>query len=123
MTGCMEVPVQLLLAFIKEHQSWAIAVMFVTGFGESFAFLSLLFPGTLLLIAAGALAKSGTLPFPPMIAGSILGAVLGDSASYWLGRSFGGGIARLWPFTRNPQLLPNGVRFFERHGGKSVFVG
>ncbi|HEX3954442.1 MAG TPA: DedA family protein [Stellaceae bacterium] len=112
-----------LIDFIRDHQSWAIAIMFVTAFGESFAFLSLLFPGTTLLIAAGTLLKSGALPFWPVVIGSVVGAVLGDSVSYWIGRRFGGGIARVWPFTRNPDLLPNGIRFFEKHGGKSVFIG
>ena len=46
-----------------------------------------------------------------------------DSVSYWLGRSFGGGITRLWPFSRHPDVLPRGILFFERHGGKSVFIG
>jgi undecaprenyl-diphosphatase len=49
--------------------------------------------------------------------------VLGDAISYWLGRRFGGGIARIWPFSRNSGLLPSGIRFFERHGCKSVFIG
>jgi membrane protein DedA with SNARE-associated domain len=119
----MEQLAEPLLEFIKAHQSWAIAIMFITAFGESFAFLSLLFPGTTLLIAAGTLVKSGTLPFLPVMVGAILGAVLGDSMSYWIGRRFGGGIARLWPFSRNPKLLPSGIQFFERHGGKSVFIG
>jgi membrane protein DedA with SNARE-associated domain len=119
----MEDLAQPLLEFIKDHRSWAIAVMFITAFGESFAFLSLLFPGTTLLIAAGTLVKSGTLPFLPVMVGAILGAVLGDSISYWIGRRFGGAIARLWPFSRNPELLPSGMQFFERHGGKSVFIG
>ena len=123
MTGCMEDLAQPLIELIKEHESWAIALMFITGFGESFAFLSLLFPGTTLLIAAGALMKSGTLPYLPVMVGSILGAVLGDSVSYWIGRRFGGGIARLWPFSRNPELLPSGIQFFRRHGGASVFIG
>lgn len=119
----MEELAQPPLEFIKDHRSWAIAIMFITAFGESFAFLSLLFPGTTLLIAAGTLVKSGTLPFLPVMVGAILGAVLGDSISYWIGRRFGGGIARLWPFSRNPKLLPSGIQFFERHGGKSVFIG
>jgi membrane protein DedA with SNARE-associated domain len=114
---------QDLLDFVVAHRDWAVAVMFITAFGESFAFLSLLFPGTTLLIAAGALIKAGTLPYAPLMIGAIVGAVAGDIVSYWLGRRFGGALARVWPFTRNPSLLPNGIRFFERHGGKSVFIG
>lgn len=119
----MEDLAQPLLEFIQAHASWAVALMFVTAFGESFAFLSLLFPGTTLLIAAGTLMKSGTLPYLPVMVGAVLGAVFGDSVSYWIGRRFGGGIARFWPFTRHPALLPSGIQFFERHGGKSVFIG
>ena len=114
---------QPLIEFIRAHANWAIAAMFVTGFIESFAFFSLLFPGTTLLIAAGTLMKSGALPYLPVIVGAILGAALGDFVSYWIGRHLGGGMARLWPFSRNLELLPNGIRFFQRHGGKSVFIG
>jgi len=82
-----------------------------------------LFPGTTLLIAAGTLMSGGTLPYMPVLVGAVLGATLGDTVSYWIGRRFGDGIARIWPFTRNPELLPAGIRFFARHGGKSVFIG
>jgi membrane protein DedA with SNARE-associated domain len=119
----MEEFARLLLDFVEAHQGWAVAVMFVTAFGESFAFLSLLFPGTTLLIAAGGLLKAGVLPVLPVVIGAVVGATLGDSVSYWLGRRFGGGLAQVWPFTRSPELLPLGIRFFERHGGKSVFIG
>jgi membrane protein DedA with SNARE-associated domain len=119
----MEQLAQPLLDFIRAHSNWAAAVMFVTAFGESFAFISLLFPGTTVLIAAGTLMSAGTLPYGPVLIGAVAGAVLGDSVSFWIGRRFGGAIARLWPFSRNPDLLPRGIRFFERHGGKSVFIG
>lgn len=119
----MENLAEPLLEFIKVHQNWAIAVMFITAFGESFAFVSILFPGTTLLIAAGTLVADGKLEFLPVMTGAIVGAVLGDTVSYWIGRRFGGAIARLWPFSRNPELLSNGMLFFGRHGGKSVFIG
>jgi membrane protein DedA with SNARE-associated domain len=119
----MEHAAQVLLDIIREHQNWAVAVMFLTAFGESFAFVSLFFPGTSLLIAAGTLMHNGSLPIVPVLIGAIAGATLGDSISYWIGGRFGGAIGRLWPFSRNPSLLPNGIRFFERHGGKSVFIG
>ena len=115
--------VQPILDFISAHSGWAVAIMFVTAFGESFAFVSLLFPGTSLLIAAGALVAAGSLPYFPIMAGAIIGAVLGDTVSFWIGHRFGGGIARIWPFTRSPELLPSGIRFFAKHGGKSVFIG
>jgi len=119
----MEHLAEPLLEFIKAHQNWAIAVMFITAFGESFAFLSLLFPGTALLIAAGTLMKNGTLPFLPVMAGTILGAAFREPIAYWIGRRFGGAISRLWPFSRNPELLQKGIVFFERYGGISVFIG
>ena len=53
-------------------------VIGLTAFGESFVFLSLLFPGTAILIAAGTLVSEGILnPLPTVVAG-IAGAVLGE---------------------------------------------
>ena len=122
-TARMEQLAQPLIEFIKAHAEWAAVIMFITAFGESFAFLSLLFPGTTLLIAAGTLMSGGTLPYMPVLIGAVLGATLGDTVSYWIGRRYGGGIARIWPFSRNPELLPSGIQFFAKHGGKSVFIG
>src|SRR3982074_2739721 len=118
----MDAGAQPLLHFIKTHSDWAALVMFITAFGESFAFISLAFPGTTVLIAAGTLLSDGTLPYASILVGAGGGAVFGDSISYWLGRSFGGGVTRIWPFSRHPELLSRGILFFERHGGKSVFI-
>jgi membrane protein DedA with SNARE-associated domain len=115
--------VQPMLAVISAHAGWAFAVMVVTAFGESFVFLSLLFPGTSLLVAAGALMATGTLPYFPVLAGAALGAAFGDTVSYWVGRRFGPALAKVWPFTRNPELLPRGIGFFAKYGGMSVFIG
>ena len=112
-----------LIEFIQTHQDWAVVVIFITAFGESLAFVSLLFPGTMLLVAAGTMMRAGALPYAPLMTAAILGAVLGDFLSYWIGRSLGGRAARLWPLTRNRELLPAGMRFFARHGRKSVFIG
>ena len=112
-----------LVDLIGRHAVWAGPVMFVLAFGESFAFLSLLFPGTAIMVAAGAFIPSGTLSFWPLVIGCAAGAIAGDLISFWLGRRYGYLVARVWPFTRNPELLTRGFAFFERHGGKSVFIG
>ena len=95
----------------------------LTAFGESFVFLSLLFPGTAILIAAGALVATGTLDPVSIIIAGIIGAVLGDSISFWIGQRFGPAIATTWPFHKHPELLERSSDFFRRYGGASVFIG
>lgn len=111
------------LALIKDNPEWALLIVGVTAFGESFVFLSLLFPGTAILIASGALVSDGILKPLPIIIAGIVGAVLGDSISFWLGERFGHAMPRLWPYRDHPERLARGVRFFERFGGSSVFIG
>ncbi len=115
--------VHSLMQFVAQHAIWALPVIFVVSFGESLAFISFAFPGTSVLIAAGALISAGDLQLWPVLAGAIGGAVIGDSLSYWLGLRFGHHTEKLWPFTRHPDILPRGHAFFERHGVKSVFIG
>ncbi|HEX3431374.1 MAG TPA: DedA family protein [Rhizomicrobium sp.] len=116
------------VAFIKLHGAWAGPLMFIVTFGESFVGLSLLFPGTTVLVIAGTLVRwpfnpHGVLNVWPLLIGGILGAVCGDAISFWIGRRFGHYLERHWYFTRYPDFLPRGYRFFERYGVASVFVG
>jgi undecaprenyl-diphosphatase len=97
--------------------------MFVTAFGESFVFLSLLFPGTALMVAAGLLVPDGALPLFPLLSGAILGAVLGDGVSWQLGRRYGHLLNNRWPFTRRPELMIQATAFFQKYGLASVFIG
>jgi membrane protein DedA with SNARE-associated domain len=112
-----------ILGFIKANPGLAAFVIGMTAFGESFVFLSLLFPGTAILIATGSLVAAGILnPFSPVLAG-IVGAVIGDGVSFWLGQKFGPLFSGIWPFKNNLERLATGVRFFECYGGSSVFIG
>ena len=109
--------------FLARHAVWAGPIMFLLSFGESVAFLSLLFPGTAIMVAAGAFIPGGTLSFWPQVIGCVLGATLGDGISFWLGRRYGHLVEKVWPFTRHPEQLARGFAFFQRHGGMSVFIG
>ena len=112
-----------LLAFIKANPGWAMSVIAITAFGESFAFLSLLFPGTAILIACGGLVQAGVIPFFSTAFAGIIGAVLGDAISFWLGQKFGPLLPEVWPFKRHPEMLERATSFFRRFGGLSVFIG
>jgi membrane protein DedA with SNARE-associated domain len=114
---------QDVLAFVRDHAEWAGVVVFVTCFGESLAFVSLLLPGTTILFAMGTLLATGALDIWSLMAYAIVGAVLGDLVSYWIGVKLGPAAHRTWPFRTRPLLLERGIAFFEKHGGKSVFFG
>src|SRR5215472_3985405 len=79
----MEGIVQPTLDFIAANAGWAFPVMFITSFAESFIFVSLLFPGTSILVVAGTLMSAGSLPYWPVLAGGDVGAVLGGSVWLW----------------------------------------
>src|SRR4051812_16006049 len=114
---------QQLVDFLRQHESWAGPILFVTAFGESLCIVNLFVPGTAILIAAGALIPLGAVDPWSAFLWSVPGAVLGDSLSYWIGRRFTPYLPRLWPFTRHPDMLPRGEAFFRRYGGWSVAIG
>jgi membrane protein DedA with SNARE-associated domain len=68
---------------------------------------------------AGAAAMAGQ-PMMPFLALSIVGAVIGDFLSFWLGGRFSGRLRGVWPFSRRPSLIDNAERFFDRYGLYSV---
>lgn len=109
--------------FIAAHSAWAAAIMFVVVFCESFAFVSLLVPGTAILAASGALVGAGTVPAFDLLLGAVPGAIAGDAISYWLGRRYGQAITRAWPLNRYPEMVERGEGFLKRHGAAGVFFG
>ncbi len=119
----MEIDFGVFTDFIAAHRAWAMPLIFLVSFGESFAFISLLVPGTTILAACGALVPGGTLSLLPLLAGAIPGAVLGDGASYWLGRRYGPAVTRRWPLSRHPGMVAKGEAFLRRHGVASVAIG
>jgi len=109
--------------FVRAHQAWAPLVVGALAFAESLAFISLLFPAWGALVAMGALVGSGGIAFVPVWVAGAVGAALGDWLSYWIGARFKGAIARVWPLSRYPDLLPRGHAFVEKYGIYAIFIG
>jgi membrane protein DedA with SNARE-associated domain/membrane-associated phospholipid phosphatase len=81
-------------------------------------------PGETILIASGVLVQRGHLDLGDVIAFGILGAVLGDQLGYWVGRGGGRPFVLRWGryLFITPARLARAEAFFERHGGKAVFL-
>lgn len=118
--------VQPIVAFVRDHEAWAIPIAFLVAFGESFAFFSLFWPGTAILVGISALLAASGMEIKtlwPAIVAAGAGGSLGYAMSYWLGHYFKDSIPNLWPFSKNPELIPQGKAFFERYGAFGVFLG
>jgi membrane protein DedA with SNARE-associated domain len=119
----LESQAQQLVEFVRVHQAWAAPVVFVLAFGESLAFVSLLFPAWAALVGIGVLIGTGDLNFWPIWLAASIGAGLGDWLSYWIGVKIGPPVAHVWPLSRHPDLLPKGEAFVKRWGAPAIFIG
>lgn len=112
-----------LLDWITAHPNWAGFAVFLISLSESLAVVGLFVPGVAMMFGIGALVALGALDLWVTLAAAILGAIVGDGLSYWLGHHYKDRLRVMWPFRKYPSLMRRGEQFFERHGGKSVLFG
>lgn len=115
--------VQPIVAYVAAHAAWAPPIVFALAFGESLAFISLLIPAWAALVAIGALIGSSGLNFWPVWIAGAIGAALGDWLSYWIGVKLEYSVAKVWPLSRHPDLIPRGEAFVKRWGVFGIFIG
>lgn len=77
----------LLEHFITQSTVYSLMAVVLVAFLESLALVGLILPGTVLMAGLGALIGSGELSFWHA-AGGIVGCLLGDWISFWLGWRF-----------------------------------
>ncbi len=103
------------------RSGWIIA--FLATFAESIAIIGSIVPGTITMTAIGLLIGSSVLPLWITLTWAILGAILGDALSFFIGRFFKNDLTKIWPFKKYPAILEKGQAFVQKHGGKSIFIG
>jgi membrane protein DedA with SNARE-associated domain len=81
-------------------------------------------PGETALIAAGVFASRGHYSIVTVIVVAAVAAIIGDNVGYWLGRELGRGFLQRYGYIRrfSDRVLPRAERFFEKHGGKAIFL-
>ncbi len=85
--------------------------------------------GDIVLFAGGFFANNRQAALPLVMLSGFAGALVSDNAVYWIGRVGGRPLIdrilkiRLLHFLINEKSLEKVERYFETHGGKTVFVG
>jgi membrane protein DedA with SNARE-associated domain len=81
-------------------------------------------PGETALVAAAIFASQGKLNIAQVIAVAAAAAIIGDNLGYWVGRTGGRKLLERVAFLDRwtGRTLPWAERFFQRHGGKTIFL-
>ncbi|MGH8454868.1 MAG: VTT domain-containing protein, partial [Nevskiales bacterium] len=115
--------IQELLQWVQANPTWSYVIVFLLAFVESIFVLGLVVPGAFMLFGVGAMIPTGVIQLGPVLLWAILGAILGDCFSFWLGHHYRERLYLLWPLNRYPGVVKRGQNYFLRHGGKSVLLG
>ncbi len=100
---------------------WGYWLVLLFSLLESLVFAGVIVPGSTLVIMAGFLSSQGYLDIGDLIWFAAIGAILGDSISYYLGTK-----GTRFFHNENKLLkadhLERGKQFFHKHGSKSIFL-
>ena len=126
-TGVFDFPnvEELLLDVGDAFGKWSYLLVSGLAFLETGAFVGLLAPGEVAVIAGGVFAGQGNLQLVVLLLLVWLACVCGDSLSYWLGRRLGRGflVTHGHKFLITEPRLRQVERFFERRGGITILIG
>lgn len=111
--------------FTRFAGDWGLWIVFAIVFLETSAMIGLLVPGETTVLLAGALASRGVFDIWDLLTVVCVGALLGDTGGYLLGRKLGREflLAHGRRFFIKPHHVVRTEGFFDRHGGKTVLFG
>lgn len=108
-------------AFVAENATLAYTILFLGSYVEAIVGINFIIRGEIFFIAGSIFAGLGVLNFWLVCFALILGGILGDSTSYWIGKRYGLGLIKEGRFILNPKNFNKAKGFIEQHGAKSAF--
>lgn len=109
-----------LSAVISQYGVWTYGLLFFVIFMETGFVVTPFLPGDSLLFAAGTFAGLGALNVWLLFGLLAVAAVVGDTVNYWIGHYLGDRAYNVRWIKR--EYLEKTHAFFEKHGGKTIFL-
>ncbi|HXF44914.1 MAG TPA: VTT domain-containing protein [Burkholderiaceae bacterium] len=113
---------RFLLAVAGQYGAWVYATLFLIFFSETGLVFMAFLPGDSLLFVAGAVAASGVMDLWVLMLVIFVGAVLGNTCNYYIGRWLGHKVYDGTIRWIDPVALKKTHDFYERHGGKTLIL-
>ena len=105
---------------INQYGAWTYAILFMVVFMETGFVITPFLPGDSLLFAAGTFAALGSMNVWLLVLLLIIAAIAGDTVNYWIGHYLGDRAYNIKWIKR--EYLDRTHAFFEKHGGKTIFL-
>ena len=109
-----------LASVISQYGAWTYGILFVVIFMETGFVVTPFLPGDSLLFAAGTFAAIGSLNIWYLAGLLMFAAVLGDTVNYSIGHYLGERAYNIKWIKK--EYLDKTHAFFEKHGGKTIFL-
>lgn len=111
---------EYMAGIIQQYGTWTYVILFGVIFMETGFVVTPFLPGDSLLFAAGTFAGLGSLNVWLLIVLLIIAAIAGDTVNYWIGHYMGDRAYNVkWV---KKEYLDRTHAFFEKHGGKTIFL-
>ena len=111
---------EYLAGIITQYGAWTYGLLFVVIFIETGLVVTPFLPGDSLLFAAGTFAALGSLNVWVLVGLMAIAAVVGDAVNYTIGHYLGERAYNIKWVKR--EYLEKTHAFFEKHGGKAIFL-
>ena len=105
---------------ISQYGAWTYAILFAVIFMETGFVITPFLPGDSLLFAAGTFAALGSMNVWLLVLLLIIAAIAGDTVNYWIGHYLGDRAYSIKWIKK--EYLDRTHAFFEKHGGKTIFL-
>ena len=111
---------EYMASIISQYGTWTYGILFVVIFIETGLVVTPFLPGDSLLFAAGTFAALGSLNVWFLVGLLMVAAVLGDAVNYTIGHYLGERAYNIKWIKK--EYLDKTHAFFEKHGGKAIFL-
>jgi membrane-associated protein len=105
---------------IEQYGAWTYGILFMVIFMETGFVVTPFLPGDSLLFAAGTFAALGSMNVWLLMLLLIIAAIAGDTVNYWIGHYLGDRAYNIKWIKK--EYLDRTHAFFEKHGGKTIFL-
>ena len=119
----MEAMLEGVADFIRTNQGWAGLILGLFIMLESLVIIGAFIPATPLLVLTGGLLATGVLDPVSVLIGCIIGAILGDAISFFIGQKLGMRVLRHRWLKRHRRQFALTRLYCRRYGVISVYAG